>query len=76
MRIAPGKRMLSSITPRFVESPRGYMVVGSSGGSLITGMVLLATLDWVDGKTRAGNRRGPRIHHQYQPDVLAYERPR
>ena len=71
--IAPGKRMLSSITPTFVESPRGYMIVGSPGGSLITGMVLLATLDWVDGKSAKEIVAAPRIHHQYQPDVLTYE---
>jgi len=71
--IAPGKRMLSSITPTFVESPRGYMIVGSPGGSLITGMVLLATLDWLDGKSAQEIVAAPRIHHQYQPDVLTYE---
>jgi gamma-glutamyltranspeptidase/glutathione hydrolase len=71
--IAPGKRMLSSVTPTFVEGPRGVMVVGSPGGSLITGMVLLATLDWMDGKTAQQIVAAPRIHHQYQPDVLAYE---
>jgi len=71
--IAPGKRMLSSITPTFVEGPRGYMIVGSPGGSLITGMVLLATLDWMDGKTAQQIVAAPRIHHQYQPDVLTYE---
>ena len=71
--IAPGKRMLSSVTPTFVEGPRGVMVVGSPGGSLITGMVLLATLDWIDGKTAQQIVAAPRIHHQYQPDVLAYE---
>ena len=71
--IAPGKRMLSSITPTFVESPRGYMIVGSPGGSLITGMVLLATLDFLDGKTAQQIVATPRIHHQYQPDVLAHE---
>ncbi|HEV7631937.1 MAG TPA: gamma-glutamyltransferase, partial [Steroidobacteraceae bacterium] len=71
--IAPGKRMLSSITPTFVESPRGFMIVGSPGGSYITGMVLLATLDWVDGKSAQQIVAAPRIHHQYQPDVLAYE---
>ena len=71
--IAPGKRMLSSITPTFVESPRGFMIVGSPGGSYITGMVLLATLDWVDGKSAQQIVTAPRIHHQYQPDVLAYE---
>ena len=72
-RIEPGKRMLSSITPTFVESPRGFMIVGSPGGSYITGMVLLATLDWIDGKSAQQIVAAPRIHHQYQPDVLAYE---
>jgi gamma-glutamyltranspeptidase/glutathione hydrolase len=71
--IAPGKRMLSSVTPTFIEGPRGVMVVGSPGGSLITGMVLLATLDWIDGKSAAQIVATPRIHHQYMPDVLAYE---
>ena len=73
MRIEPGKRMLSSITPTFVESPRGYMIVGSPGGSLIIGMVLLATLDLVDGKTAQEIVAAPRIHHQYQPDTLQHE---
>lgn len=72
--IAPGKRMLSSITPTFVESERGLMIVGSPGGSYITGMVLLATLDFLDGKSAEAIVAAPRIHHQYQPDVLAYEK--
>ncbi len=72
--IAPGKRMLSSITPSFVEGPRGHMIVGSPGGSLIIGMVLLATLDWMDGKDATQIVAAPRIHHQYQPDVLMHER--
>jgi len=71
--IAPGKRMLSSITPTFVESPRGTMVVGSPGGSLIIGMVLLATLDWMDGRSAQEIVAAPRIHHQYQPDTLVHE---
>ncbi len=72
--IAPGKRMLSSITPTFVENDRGLMIVGSPGGSYITGMVLLATLDFLDGKSAQQIVAAPRIHHQYQPDVLAYEK--
>ncbi len=72
--IAPGTRMLSSITPTFVEGERGHMIVGSPGGSLITGMVLLATLDWLDGRSAEQIVAAPRIHHQYQPDVLSYER--
>jgi gamma-glutamyltranspeptidase/glutathione hydrolase len=71
--IEPGKRMLSSITPTFVESPRGYMVVGSPGGSLIIGMVLLATLDFLDGHSAQEIVTAPRIHHQYQPDTITYE---
>lgn len=71
--IQPGKRMLSSVTPTFVEGPRGFMVVGSPGGSFITGAVLLATLDWIDGRTAQQIVAAPRIHHQYQPDVLMYE---
>jgi gamma-glutamyltranspeptidase/glutathione hydrolase len=66
--------MLSSITPTFVENERGLMIVGSPGGSYITGMVLLATLDYLDGKSAQAIVAAPRIHHQYQPDVLAYEK--
>lgn len=73
-RIEPGKRMLSSITPTFIESPRGFMITGSPGGSLITGMVLLSTLDWLDGRSAEQIVAAPRIHHQFQPDMLVHER--
>ena len=49
------------------------MVLGSPGGSLITGMVLLATLDFMDGKNAKDIVGAPRIHHQYYPDVISYE---
>ncbi len=71
--IAPGKRPLSSSTPTFVESDRGVMIVGSPGGSYITGMSLLATLDFMDGMSAAQIASAPRFHHQYFPDVLQYE---
>lgn len=71
--IAPGKRMLSSSTPTFVEGPRGLMIAGSPGGSYITSMALLATHDFLDGKSAAQIVAAPRIHHQYLPDVLQYE---
>lgn len=71
--IAPGKRPLSSSTPTFVESDRGVMVVGTPGGSYIIGMVLLATLDFVDGKSAQQIVSAPRFHHQYYPDVIQYE---
>lgn len=71
--IAPGKRPLSSSTPTFVESPRGLMIAGTPGGSYIIGMVLLATLDFMDGKGAMDIVSAPRFHHQYSPDVITYE---
>ena len=71
--IASHKRMLSSVTPAFVEMGDRVMITGSPGGSLIIGMVLLATLDFVDGHNAADIAAAPRIHHQYLPDVVRYE---
>jgi gamma-glutamyltranspeptidase/glutathione hydrolase len=71
--IAPGKRPLSSSTPAFVETDDGVMIVGSPGGSYITGMVLLATLDFMAGRNAMQIVSAPRIHHQYYPDVVSYE---
>ena len=71
--IAPHKRMLSSVTPTFVESGDRVMIGGSPGGSLIIGMVLLATLDFVDGRSASEIVAAPRYHHQYLPDVVRYE---
>jgi gamma-glutamyltranspeptidase/glutathione hydrolase len=71
--IAPGKRPLSSSTPTFVESDRGVMIAGTPGGSRIIGMVLLATLGFLDGHSAADIVAAPRYHHQYLPDQLEYE---
>jgi gamma-glutamyltranspeptidase / glutathione hydrolase len=71
--IEPGKRMLSSMSPTFVESERGVAVLGTPGGSRIITMVLLATLDWLDGADARALVNGRRYHHQYLPDVVLYE---
>lgn len=71
--IAPGKRMLSSMTPTFLESPRGVAVLGTPGGSRIISMVLLATLAWAEGADAATMVALPRYHHQYLPDQVLYE---
>jgi gamma-glutamyltranspeptidase/glutathione hydrolase len=71
--IAPHKRMLSSVTPTFVEAGDRVMIGGSPGGSLIMGMVLLATLDFIDGHSAAEIVAAPRYHHQYLPDAVRYE---
>jgi len=71
--IAPGKRMLSSSTPTFVETPHGLLITGSPGGSYIISMVILATLEFMDGKSAAEIVSAPRLHQQYLPDVVQYE---
>jgi gamma-glutamyltranspeptidase/glutathione hydrolase len=71
--IAPNKRSLSSMTPTFVETSKGLMIVGSPGGSYIISMVLLASLNYLDGMNAAQVVKYPHYHHQYLPDVVDYE---
>ncbi len=71
--IAPGKRMLSSMSPTFLESERGVAILGTPGGSRIITMVLLAALEWVDGADAQAMASLKRYHHQFLPDTLAYE---
>jgi gamma-glutamyltranspeptidase / glutathione hydrolase len=72
--IAGNKRPLSSMAPTFVETPKGLMVIGSPGGSYIISMVILGTLDYLDGMGAQGIVTDPRYHHQYLPDVVEYEK--
>lgn len=71
--VAPGKRPLSSMTPTFVEGPRGLLVIGTPGGSRIITMVALGILGWLDGLDAQQVVALPRYHHQYLPDVLQFE---
>jgi len=71
--IAPGKRMLSSMSPTFLESDRGFAILGTPGGSRIISMVLLAALAWSDGADATQMVGLKRYHHQYFPDVVAFE---
>jgi gamma-glutamyltranspeptidase/glutathione hydrolase len=71
--IAPNKRSLSSMSPTFVETPKGLMVIGSPGGSTIISQVLLGILNYVDGMSAADIVKYPRYHHQYLPDEVNYE---
>ncbi|MGA3157159.1 MAG: gamma-glutamyltransferase [Steroidobacteraceae bacterium] len=71
--IAPGKRMLSSATPMFIETPDRVLIAGSPGGSLIISMAVQATLGFLDGEDAAQIVAAPRIHHQYLPDLLMFE---
>ena len=71
--IAPGKRPLSSMTPSFVEGPRGLLVLGTPGGARITTMVALGILEWINGGDAAAVVGRPRYHHQYLPDKIEFE---
>lgn len=71
--IEPGKRMLSSMTPTFLENDSHVAVLGTPGGSRIISMVLLAVLDFAQGNGPESWVNIPRFHHQFIPDVLEYE---
>ncbi len=73
--IAPGKRMLSSMTPTIVEKDGALMmVVGTPGGSTIITSVLQTILNVVEfdmGMQMAVD--APRFHHQWLPDQVTFE---
>jgi len=71
--IEPGKRMLSSMSPSFIESDDKLAVIGTPGGSRIITMVLHGILSTIEGKTAEQVVNQPRYHHQYLPDVIQYE---
>jgi gamma-glutamyltranspeptidase/glutathione hydrolase len=69
----PGKRMLSSMTPTFMESPDKVAVLGTPGGSRIITMVLLGILGYDAGLDAPQVAALPRYHHQWLPDVIDAE---
>ncbi|HEY2676576.1 MAG TPA: gamma-glutamyltransferase [Steroidobacteraceae bacterium] len=71
--IAPNKRPLSSMSPTFVETAKGLMIIGTPGGSTIISQVLLGTLNYLDGMGAADIVKYPHYHHQYLPDEVDYE---
>ncbi len=73
--IAPGKRMLSSMTPTIVEKDGGlFMVVGTPGGSTIITSVFQTILNVIEFEMNMQGAVGfPRFHHQWLPDYIQYE---
>ncbi len=73
--IAPGKRMLSSMTPTIIEREgKLWMVVGSPGGSKIITAVaqtILNVHEFNMSMQEAVNM--PRYHHQWLPDEIVFE---
>jgi len=72
----PGKRMLSSMTPTILaRNGKLFMVTGSPGGRTIINTVLQTIVNVVDfGMTVQQAVDAPRIHHQWLPDRVSYER--
>lgn len=69
----PGKRMLSSMTPTFMESANKVAVLGTPGGTRIITMVLLGVLGYDAGLGAQEVAALPRYHHQWLPDVIDAE---
>ncbi len=68
-----GKRMLSSMTPSFIESKDELAVLGAPGGSRIITEVLIGILAYDEGLSAQDVAARPRIHHQWMPDVITAE---
>jgi gamma-glutamyltranspeptidase/glutathione hydrolase len=69
----PGKRMLSSMTPSFLESADKVIALGAPGGSRIITQVLLAILGFDAGLDPQQVAALPRFHHQWLPDAISAE---
>jgi gamma-glutamyltranspeptidase/glutathione hydrolase len=73
---APGKRMLSSMTPAIVtKDGQLLMVTGSPGGRTIINTVLHTILNVIDfGMDAQEAVDAARFHHQWLPDEVQFER--
>jgi gamma-glutamyltranspeptidase/glutathione hydrolase len=71
--VAPGKRMLSSMTPTFLETEERLAILGTPGGSRIISMVLLGALEFYEGAGAGDIVARPRYHHQFLPDQIQFE---
>ena len=73
--VAPGKRMLSSMTPTFVFGPKRTYITGTPGGSRIISMVLLSSLGFMlDEQPPESWVNAPHFHHQFLPDEVQHEK--
>lgn len=74
--VAPGKRMLSSMTPTIVaKDGKPYLLVGTPGGRTIINTVLQVILNVIDFRMNVSEAiTAGRIHHQWLPDRMLIER--
>ena len=74
--IAPGKRMLSAMSPTIVLDPSGQLllVVGGRGGPRIISAVTQVIVNVIDHRMSLADAvLAPRLHHQALPDTLRFE---
>jgi len=69
-----GKRMLSSMTPSFIESKDKLALIGAPGGSRIITEVLIGILGYDAGLGAQQVAALPRFHHQWLPDAISAEK--
>jgi len=74
--IAPGKRMLSSMTPTIVlQNGKPFLVVGTPGGTTIPTSIFQTIVNIIDfGMTADDAVNKPKFHHQWLPDSLYIEK--
>jgi gamma-glutamyltranspeptidase/glutathione hydrolase len=74
--IAPGKRMLSSMTPTIVlKNNKPFLVLGTPGGTTITTSVFQTLVDILEFEmTTEEAVNKPKFHHQWLPDEIAVEK--
>jgi len=71
--IEAGKRMLSSMSPTFLNDGERIAILGTPGGSRIITMVLLSALEFSNGADAETMVKLPRFHHQFLPDQIQFE---
>ena len=73
--VAPGKRMLSSMTPTIIaKDGRPWLLIGSPGGRTIINTVLQVVLNTIDFNMNIAEAIGAgRIHYQWMPDEVRLE---
>lgn len=74
--IAPGKRMLSSMTPTIVtKNMKPYLIIGSPGGRTIINTVLQSIINTIDYNMNLDEAiEASKFHHQWLPDKIIFEK--
>jgi gamma-glutamyltranspeptidase / glutathione hydrolase len=74
--VAPGKRMLSSMSPTIVaKDGKPVLLIGSPGGRTIINTVLQVTLNVIDHHMNIADAiAAGRAHHQWLPNQIQLER--